>query len=188
FKVSLVDDMTAETSRGASLCICRNELLFPADVIDQIYPVTRTITNGLAAQWLGVNFVPLDWADLWLIIGLARLKTGSFMRKLFGNNEFRYRLKRDAERVCELDIGRPPLYSQGLQIPLEPTELDFIELKAPVVLSILERRLSKASGSKVLDRTVAKLIMNAKTGDMANYALSTSIFIRQCEKLAHTKL
>ena len=57
-----------------------------------------------------------------------------------GNNEYRFRLKKDVECITELDIRRPSLYAQGLQVPTEPASLDFIKLKAPVVLTILEKR------------------------------------------------
>lgn len=186
FKVCFVDDLPEDTISGASLCVCSNRLLFPFDIIDPIYPVTYKLANALVEQWLGVSIVPQTWNDLWLIIGLARYKLGIFIRKLFGNNEYRFRLKKDAEKVCELDIDRPSLYDHGIQLPIESSDLEFIRLKAPVVISILERRLAKSSGSLVLDRVIGKIINNAKAGDMPS--VETEAFKKLCEKYAHMKL
>lgn len=114
--------------------------------------------------------------------------TGCFLKTLMGNNEYRFRLKRDAEKICELDIGRASLYAQGFQVPIDPECLDFIRLKAPVVLTILEKRLWKVSSSMVLHRVVRKTFLAAVAGELKNGLMSTTHFIRVCEKSSHTKL
>lgn len=188
FKVCFVDDMIHDTASSASLCFASNRLLFPFEALDPIFPSTYALALGLVEQWLGVNIIPSDWSDLWLTIGLARYKLGMFVKKLFGNNEYRFRLKKDAERVCEMDIGRPSLVDHGAQVPIEPADLDFIKLKAPVVIAILERRLAKMSGSLVLDRVIARVLINAKTGDLPGNAISTAGFMKLCEKYSHAKV
>ncbi|TGZ83661.1 hypothetical protein EX30DRAFT_88447 [Ascodesmis nigricans] len=188
FKVCFVDDLPTDTVESASLALCSNRLLFPDTIIDPLWPVTKAITYALTAQWSGIQVVPKDWADIWVIVGIAYWMTGCFMRSLTGNNEYRYRLKKDAERICELDIGRPSLYAQGFQVPIEPAQLDFIKLKAPVVLTILEKRLWKLSSSMVLHRVVRKTFLSAVAGDLKNGLMSTAHFIRLCEKNSHNKL
>jgi transcription initiation factor TFIID subunit 2 len=162
--------------------------LFPDHIIDPLWDVTKTLTYALTTQWSGIQIVPKDWADLWLIIGLSYWMTGWFMQELFGNNEFRFRLKKDADRICELDIDRPSLYAQGFQVPIDPASLDFIKLKAPVVLTILEKRLHKVASSMVLHRVVRKTFLSAEAGDLKNGLMSTAHFIRLCEKIGHNKL
>lgn len=114
--------------------------------------------------------------------------TGCFLKTLMGNNEYRFRLKRDAEKICELDIGRPSLYAAGFAVPIDQGCLDFIKLKAPVVLTILEKRLWKVSSSMVLHRVVRKTFLGAVAGELKNGLMSTKHFIRVCEKSSHTKL
>ncbi|KAF3939899.1 hypothetical protein ABW19_dt0200150 [Dactylella cylindrospora] len=97
-------------------------------------------------------------------------------------------MKKDAEEICRQDVGRQPLSNPIQQIPLDPSELDFIALKAPVVLFILDRRLTKASSSLGVSRVISKLFLNAYTGDVASLNLSTAQFIKQCEKVGHQKL
>ncbi|KAF8469681.1 hypothetical protein BDZ91DRAFT_808721 [Kalaharituber pfeilii] len=188
YKMCFVDDLPTPTVESASFSLCSNHLLFAEDVIDPIYDATRKLTYSLAAQWVGVNIAPKEWADLWVVIGIGYYMAGLFLKKLVGNNEYRFRLKKDAEKVCELDIGRPSLYAQGLRVPFEQSDLDFIILKAPVVLFILERRLTKATGSLVLHRTLRRIFLHATSGELPNNELCTQHFIKICEKLSHSKL
>src|SRR5947209_14641560 len=146
--------------------MCSNRLLFPPEMIDPIYPATRLLTFSLASQWCGITMLQKEWQDIWVILGVAYYITGQFLRKLTGNNEYRFRLKKDAEKICQLDIGRKPLYSQDLKFPLTADDLDFISLKAPVVLYILDRRLTKASGSLGLSRVIPKIFLQAYSGDL----------------------
>lgn len=188
FKLCFVDDLASDTVESASLAICSNSLLFPEMIVDPLWDVTKKLTYSLTAQWAGVGVVPKDWSDIWVIIGMAYWMTGCFMKTLMGNNEYRFRLKKDAERITELDIGRPSLYAQGFQVPIDPASLDFIKLKAPVVLTILEKRLWKLSSSMVLHRVVRKTFLSAVAGELKNGLMSTAHFIRLCEKNSHNKL
>ncbi|ODQ51035.1 transcription initiation factor TFIID subunit 2 [Saitoella complicata NRRL Y-17804] len=188
FKLCFVDEAPVQALASASLAICSNNMLFPADVIDRMYEVTNALTYTLASQWVGVNIVAKGWEDMWIVIGLGYYITGLFMRKLMGNNEYRFRLKKEAEEVCRQDVGRPSLMYHGIMAPFDYEALNFIALKAPVVLHILERRLTKSGGSLGLSRAIPKLFLQAMTGDLVNGCLSTAYFIRTCEKISHTKL
>ncbi|EWC45249.1 hypothetical protein DRE_05976 [Drechslerella stenobrocha 248] len=187
FSLAFVDDFTSVVS-SAGLAVCSSRLLFKQDVIDPIYTTTKLLTVALASQWCGVQIIPKHWEDLWLTIGLAHFLAGQFLKNLTGYNEYRFRMKKDAEEVCRQDVGRLALASPPQQIPLDPSELSFIALKAPVVLFILDRRLTKASSSMGVSRVVSKLFLNAFTGDVGSLNLSTAQFIKQCEKVGHQKL
>lgn len=135
-----------------------------------------------------MNLIPKEPADTWVIVGMAYYITDTFMRKLCGNNEYRFRMKQMSDRVCDMDYERPSIYDMGNYLKLDPSELEFIELKAPLVLFILERRLAKASGKPTMSRIISRLLLNARMGDLANGAVTTSYFIRTCEKIGHAKL
>ncbi|KAI9769282.1 MAG: hypothetical protein M1835_006729 [Candelina submexicana] len=188
YKMCFVHDLVQDISDTASLSICSDRLLFPEDIIDTLDTVTRQLVHSLAAQWVGINIIPKEPTDTWVVIGIAYFITDMFMKKLCGNNEYRFRQKKQAELVCELDVARPSLFAMGSLLPLDPSELDFMALKAPLVLFILDRRLAKASGSSGLSRIISRLFLNAKVGDLPNSALTTAFFIKTCEKLGHTKL
>ncbi|MCJ1313061.1 hypothetical protein MMC25_006737 [Agyrium rufum] len=188
YKVCFVDDMIPECIDGASLSLCTNRLLFPEDVMDPIYSVTRKLVHALASQWMGVNIIAKEPTDLWIVIGISYFITDQFMRKLAGNNEYRYQQKMASDRTCELDMARPSIFDMGPLIGMDPSQLTFMSIKAPLVLFILDRRLAKASGSAGLSRIVSRVFLNAKVGDLANGAVNTAYFTRTCEKLGHAKL
>jgi len=183
-----VDDLVLETVDTAFLSICSTRLLFPEDIIEPLDTVTRTLVHALASQWIGVNIIRKEPTDMWAVVGIAYFITDMFMKRLCGNNEYRYRQKRASDRVCELDIARPSLYDTGSLLSLDHSELDFMVLKAPLVLFTLDRRLAKASGSSGLSRIISRVFLNAKVGDLANGAITTAYFLRTCEKLGHAKL
>ena len=188
YKVCFVDESIPDILHTGSLSICSNRLLFPNDILEPLDRVSRQLVHALASQWMGINIIPKEAVDNWVVIGIAYFITDVFMKKLSGNNEYRYRQKRASDRTCELDVARPSLYDTGPLIRLDPSELDFMALKAPLVLFILDRRLTKASGSSGLSRIVSRVFLNAKVGDLANGAVDTGYFMKTCEKLGHAKL
>lgn len=188
YKLCFVDDLVSESVATASLSICSTRLLVPEGIIDPLITITRTLVHALASQWIGVNIIPKEPTDMWAVVGIAYFITDMFMKKLCGNNEYRYRQKKAADRVCELDFARPSLFDTGALLSLDYLELDFMILKAPLVLYTLDRRLAKASGSSGLSRIISRVFLNAKVGDLANGAITTAYFLRTCEKLGHAKL
>lgn len=188
YQVCFVEDLEVDTIALAGMALCSDRLLYPERVIDLLYPVTRCLVRDLASQWIGINIVPRSWSDTWLILGLALYITGLFLKRLMGNNDYRYRLKQSIHEITQLDINRPPISSRDLEIPIDPEQTRFIALKAPVVLHMLDQRLTKAGTNLGLRRIIPKLFLQALSGELANGILSTDKFIRQCEKVAHVKL
>lgn len=188
YKLCFVDDMIPDCADTASLSLCSNRILFAENIIEPLHRVTRRLVYALASQWLGVNIIPKEQTDLWAVVGMAYFITDMFLRKLCGNNEYRYQQKKAADRVCEMDVSRASIYETGRLIHLEPSQLELIVAKAPLVLYILDRRLTKASGSMGLSRIISRVLLNAKTGDLLDAALTTAYFIKTCEKLGHSKL
>ena len=188
YKLCFVDDLHTDVLDTGSLSICSSRLLFTEDVIEPLDRVTRQLVHALAAQWIGINIVPKEPSDFWVVVGIAYFITDIFMKKLAGNNEYRYNQKRAADRVVELDVNRPSLTDLGGLIDLDPALFAFMELKAPLVLFILDRRLTKAGHSAGLSRIISRVFLNAKVGDLPNGALDSSYFMRTCEKLGHIKL
>ena len=187
YSLCFVDDSHPDILDTGSLSICSSRLLFPEDVIEPLDRVTRQLVHALTVQWMGIDIVPKAPSDFWVVVGIAYFITDIFMRKLCGNNEYRYNQKRAADRVVELDVDRPSLYDTGALITLDQSELEFLELKAPLVLFILDRRLTKAGTSGGLSRIISRILLNAKVGDLANGTIDSPYFIRTCEKLGHMK-
>lgn len=188
YKLCFVDDVFPETIHTGFLTICSNNLLFSADVIEPLERVSRLMVHALASQWMGVSVIPKERTDTWVVVGITYFMTDAFLRKLFGRNDYGFRQKQAADRVVELDVGRPSIHDTGAFVGLDPFEAEFLELKAPLVLSILDRRFTKTGSASGLSRIISRVFLNAKVGDLGNGAISTAYFIKTCEKLGHAKL
>lgn len=188
YKLCFVDDLPTETSPTAALSLCSSRILFPEDILDTMYDSTRSLTHALACQWIGINIVPKEPTDTWVTVGIAFYIADTFMKRLCGNNEYRYRLKQMSDKTCDLDVLRPSIWDMGALLKIDASEMEFIALKAPLVLYILERRLSKASGKATVSRIISRIFLNARMGDIPNGALTTATFQRICERLGHAKL
>lgn len=189
YKLCFVDDLAANVVDAASLSICSNRILYPEDILDPIDEITRTIIHALASQWLGVNITMKEPADTWVIVACSYFMTDFFLEDLFGRNDFRYRQRVAADRLFELDVHRPSLYDLGSVVSCDNSDIEFMILKAPLILFMLHQRLSaKAATKSGVNRIIWRLCLNAKTGDLQNGAVSTAYFLRVSEKAAHGKL
>jgi transcription initiation factor TFIID subunit 2 len=183
-----VEDMASDYSITAGLTICSTRLLFPENVLDPLETVPRLLTEALAGQYSGIALVAREPADAWLIAGMRTFMADSFMKSLAGNNEYRYRQKLDSDRVHALDRNRPALYGMGPILHLDPLETEFMTLKAGVVLFILDRRLTKSSGSAGISRIISRFLTTSKGGDADATFISTGMFHQRCQKMGHLPL
>ncbi|KAG5767148.1 hypothetical protein H9Q72_004817 [Fusarium xylarioides] len=189
FKLCFLDDMIQDTVALYSMAFVSNRLLFPDDIIDTEIDVTRKMVQTLAYQWIGINMIPNTRNDLWLIVGIAHFMTDLFMKKICGNNEYRFRMKTLSDKLVQMDVERPSLYDLGPYLHLGEFEMDFMTLKAPVVFFILDKRLIKASGGHGLTRILSKLLtkVQIESSDRATI-LETEKFRTTCEKGAKYRL
>ena len=189
YKLCFVDDLSADVVDTAQLSICSNRLLFPEDVIEPLNDVTRKLVLALASQYAGINVAAKDPSDQWVIYGMASFMTDIFLKQLMGNNEYRYRQKLAAERVYDMDIDRPSMLTMGTILHIDPSEQEFLMLKAGVVFFILDRRLNKAGGTAGMSRIITRALRDVKEAEEPNATLiSTSQFRKYCEKMGHLKL
>ncbi|KAG2046284.1 hypothetical protein BDR06DRAFT_1037833 [Suillus hirtellus] len=185
YKVVAVDEMPVQRFDSSTLSIITVDLLHGEDSIEQVLETRQALSHALACQWMGINIQQKTWSDTWLVNGLALYITGLFVRKLLGNNEYRYRLKRDMQRVVEWDNGSmPPICQPQHNDPPDSMTLPFVNLKAPLVLHILDRRLGKSGTSLGLPRVLPKIFLSAMSGELQNNALSTHSFLRTCRKVS----
>ncbi|KAJ3296516.1 hypothetical protein HK104_001523 [Borealophlyctis nickersoniae] len=197
-----MEDTFSPLSTGSGINFFSSHLLLRSDVIDQTYESRRLMCRALAMQWIVHYIPPKTWADVWLTTGLAYYITGLFLEKHFGTNEYKYRLKKDMSRVCELDVHQPPLY------PVVPSDLDglppgpkmidplmlphyhpddtwsslrseFLTLKAPIVIHMLDVRMGKG----VVQTVIKKILVSAMSGELPA-GLSTHHFLKVARKIS----
>jgi len=189
YKIVFVDELPTQRFDASTMCIASADILHGDDAIEPAIESRHLLSHALAVQWIGVNIQPKTWSDLWLVNGLAAYISGLFIRKLLGNNEYRFRMKRDMQRVVQMDNGTmPPICEPHHLDPPGSRYLPFINLKAPLVLHILDRRLGKSGTSLGLSRVLPKVFLSAISGEMQNNALSTHAFLRMCRKVSGVDL
>ncbi|CAI4037623.1 hypothetical protein SMKI_03G0980 [Saccharomyces mikatae IFO 1815] len=176
----------------AALGICNTRLLYPLEVIDKIFSTTNDLAWALANQWSCVNITPLDMNDYWCCLGIAGYMVFQVIKKIMGNNAYKYRLKRNCEAIVEQDFEKPPIGSTftGSSRPISvlSKDLSFIQLKAPMVLHILDRRMTKTERSFGMSRVLPKIFLQAMSGDLPNNSLTSSHFQHVCERVNKSKL
>lgn len=192
YKICFVDDMVDDTVPLQGFSMASSRLLYPEDVIDTEIDVTRKLVHTLASQYFGVFINPNELTDTWIVVGLAYYMTDMYIRKLAGNNYYRYQMRTLAEHLTQVDHGRPSLHDLGRHLTLGDFELKFMALKAPLVMFILDRRLMKSSNSSGVTRVISQRVRDAMqspdTGFAKDYLVSSEQFRRQCEKKGRLRL
>lgn len=188
YGITFVEGPRYPYNNFAGLTILSTEILYPPDVIEPMFSITENILECIAGQWSGINIVPQMFNDLWLTIGIAKFITFLFMRTLMGSNEFRYQIKKKMDRIVEEDVNKRPIGNQSFETPISESDLLFIRLKSPIILFILDRRMTKTDKSFGLSRVLPKLFLQVMSGDLQNGALSTLHFQSVCEKVNRNRL
>lgn len=187
YSLCFVGDSAYDAVDAAGLSIVSENLLFPQSVIEPLFKHTERFIRCLAAQWCGVNIVPKTWDDIWVTEGIAMYMTHCFVRKLMGNNEYRFRMRKYNDEITRQDINRNPIGKPEFRFPINVDDLRFFRLKAPMVLYILDRRMKKTDRSLGLSRVIPKLFLQSMSGDLHSM-LGTSHFIKVCERVTHHHL
>ncbi|KAJ1954079.1 hypothetical protein EC988_002625, partial [Linderina pennispora] len=189
YKVVFMDGLREPIITCASLTIVRTDFLHPPNIIEQVYETRRCLGLAIAQQWFGTYITPDEWSDMWLVVGLAGFAAGLFVKHNLGNNEYRYRLKRDMSRLCHADVNQRPISYDGQPPVTDPAEIQFMQLKAPIVLYMLDKRMMKGGMSLGLHRIVPKILVAAMSGDLdASNAIRTGWFLKMCRKVSGVDL
>ena len=186
YKIVFVNNPRPPCSTSATLSIASSDLLHPPSIIDQAIETRQILSLALIQQWVGINIIQRTFADTWIIHGLALYLQSLFLKQLLGNNEYRFRLKRDIDRCVRMDQGdQRPICVPGL---LDPPDVSFVNLKAPLVLHILDCHLAKAGTSLGLARVIPRLFLAALSDELTGNTLSTQFFFRTCRKVSGVDL
>lgn len=188
YSIVFVDNNLTTTCSFAGLSILDSDLLYPPTLLEPIFENTLLLVDSIASQWSGINITPQDYNDLWCIVGIARFMSLQFIKTILGVNEYKFRIKHTMNEVADTDIGQKPLATQYFRFPISEKDLGFLKLKAPIVLYILDRRMTKTDKSFGLSRVLPKLFLQAMSSELPNSTLSTSHFQHVCEKVNRNKL
>lgn len=189
YKMVFVSDPRAQATTAVTMSIFSSDLLHPADVIDQAFDTRQVLSFALIQQWIGVNIIQRTLSDTWLVTGLAGYIHGLFIRSLFGNNEYRFRMKKDIDRCVRLDNGEQlPLCVPGAIDPPSASAMAFMSLKGPLVLHILDRHIAKSGTSLGLSRVIPRIFLASLSDELQHNTVSTNYFFRLCRKVSSMDL
>lgn len=190
YTLLFIDGLNSDTCSFAGMTIASESLLYPPNQIEPLFTTTEKLSIALAEQYSGVNVLPKSLNDIWLTEGIAHYMSNQLMKKLFGTNHYKFMFCKRSEQLRDIDVGKRPLGNQMFCFPINiDQDLSFIRLKAPLVLTILDRRITKTDKLFGLFRVIPKIFLQAMSNDLPNgNALSTAHFQRVCEKVAHHKL
>lgn len=190
YSIVFLDDFSSQPCSFAGMTIASTDLLYSADRIEPAFSTTEILTCALADQYSGVNVLPKTLNDIWCVIGIARFMALMFLKKLFGGNYHKFNMKKRTELLCEIDISQRPLSNQAFRFPMNADQdLELIKIKSPLVLAMLDKRMTKTDKSFGLYRVIPKIFVQALSNDLPNgNCLSTEHFQKLCEKVAHNRL
>ncbi|KAI5956915.1 taf2 [Candida jiufengensis] len=188
YSFAFVKFSPVDSNSYAGLSIMSSSLLYPADLIEPMFTTTDVLLKSIASQWSGVNIVPHSFEDMWCTTGIAGYMAISFIEKLMGTNEYRYKIKKLTNKIISEDVNKRPIARPFLKYPVSETDLEFMKLKSPIVFFILDNRMTKTDKSFGLSRVIPKLFLQAMSGDLPNGTLSTDHLQYVCEKVNRNKL
>ncbi|WAQ89524.1 hypothetical protein PtA15_11A213 [Puccinia triticina] len=140
------------TFNSATLTLYPADLLYPAQLIDQVLKTKPIPVQSLANQWIGINIIPKAPSDTWLINGLSLYITGLYFKAIWGTNDYRYWIKKEIIKCVESDVDKPPICQPGCHC--------------------------RGGTSLGLSRVIPKIFLPAISGEMRDNMLSTSSFLR----------
>lgn len=193
FKIVFTEDVYSPAVYGAGVVIVNSHLLLQENIIDQFYETITHLIRAIASQWIIYYLFPQTYIDNWLISGLLHYFTTSYLKKLLGLNEFKYRLKKDMIAVCEMDVDQLPLCPARIEKDETTMELfykrcpplddyiskraGFVTSKSRIVLHMMERR----AGNGFMQNLVREILSCAALGKLPK-GLSTSYFLETASR------
>ncbi len=147
-----MEDAYTDIQSCASLTIAGTHLLHDETIIDQTLETRWLLALSLAQQWFPCYVGAKALPDLWIPTGLSGYLAGLFFRRMFGNNEYKYRLLLESEWVCANDNG-PPIYSELVTHPID-MQTELVIRKSPLVIYMMEKRVGETAFRKVINGLV----------------------------------
>ncbi|XP_071743330.1 transcription initiation factor TFIID subunit 2 [Lepeophtheirus salmonis] len=205
YKQVFVDEAYSEVAAYSTMSIMSTTLLHSTAIIDQTYLTRRIGAEAVAAQFFGCFITTERWSDIWLNKGISKYLMGLYIRKTFGNNEYRNMIHTQMDKVVNyeekyggiiLDSSQPPAPPpvRGEQ-QREPTKeenqfvfqttnvntcspeyMEMYALKAHLVVRMLANRIGDMQLIQVLNKQLS-LASNAVAQSKQNVSSWSNMII-----------
>ena len=103
YKQVFVDQAYEPFQSYATMSICCTNLLHSKHIIDQTF-ITRTVlSDALAAQYFSCFISMSSWSAAWLTRGISLYMAAQYRRKVFGNNEYRFKVRETMKELINYE-------------------------------------------------------------------------------------
>ncbi|KAG6603065.1 transcription initiation factor tfiid subunit [Phytophthora cinnamomi] len=156
-----VEDLPDQLQYIAGGAIMDQNLLHGSRIIDRELPSHLAQVKGLVGSWVGGAVGIQSTKDAWVLIGVIGHLVNTYVRSIYGEEEYGYRIQlaMDALTTMELttDQQSPALLSSEVDVYSEydPLSLTLLEVKAPLVLHMIEQRVGPKHLSIAIQRAVS---------------------------------
>jgi transcription initiation factor TFIID subunit 2 len=100
YKIVFCYDVYEECIHYSGLTIVNVALLTSKQIIDQTLITRRLLAYSMAKQFFGCFVCMFDWHSWWLIQGIAWFAANLFLKKMLGNNEYKYIIYQEMKEIC----------------------------------------------------------------------------------------
>ncbi|CEG37059.1 transcription initiation factor tfiid subunit [Plasmopara halstedii] len=156
-----VEDSPDQLQYIAGGAIMDQNLLHGPRIIDRELPSHLAQVKALVGSWIGGAVGIQSTKDAWVLIGVVGHLVNTYVRSIYGEEEYGYRIQlaMDALTTMELttDQNSPALLSSEVDVYSEydPLSLTLLEIKAPLVLHMIEQRVGPKHLSIAIQRAVS---------------------------------
>ncbi|ETP18648.1 hypothetical protein F441_07161, partial [Phytophthora nicotianae CJ01A1] len=157
-----VEDLPDQLQYIAGGAILDQNLLHGPRIIDRELPSHLAQVKALVGSWIGGAVGIQSTKDAWVLIGVIGHLVNTYVRSVYGEEEYGYRIQlaMDALTTMELttDHQSPALLSSEVDVYSEydPLSLTLLEVKAPLVLHMIEQRVGPKHLSIAIQRAVSE--------------------------------
>ncbi|GFU31093.1 transcription initiation factor TFIID subunit 2 [Nephila pilipes] len=103
YKQVFVAEAFQDARPYATMTILSTNLLSSPQIIDQTYISRKIMAHAIAEQFFGCFISMFSWSDTWLPKGISMYLSGHFLKKAFGNNEYRLWVHEDFHEVLKYE-------------------------------------------------------------------------------------
>lgn len=103
YKLVFVDQAYEQCQNYATMSICCLNLLHSKHIIDQTFETRTILSDALAGQYFGSFIAMSSWSAAWLTRGISSFIASQYCRKIFGNNEYRFRVQEVMKNLIEYE-------------------------------------------------------------------------------------
>ncbi|GLE03519.1 hypothetical protein PINS_up012421 [Pythium insidiosum] len=172
-----VEDPPDEMQYFAGISLLDQNVLHSARIIDRELPSHLVQVKALLGSWIGGAVGIHTIKDAWVLIGVVGHLLNVYVRAVYGEEEHGYRIQlaMDALTTMELTTDRatpPALLSSEVDVYAEydPSTVPFLEVKAPLVMHMIEQRV----GPKHLRVAIQRVVSGGAGSDAASATSASS--------------